>query len=77
LDAFVRILLEAGKAGQAVDLARVTAEMYSDVARAHSRYGEALALAGRRQEAGEAFAKALELDPMESRAIAYRRALLQ
>jgi polyisoprenoid-binding protein YceI len=76
-DAFIRILLEAGKAAQAVDLARVTAEMYPDVGRAHARYGEALALAGRRAEADEAFARALQLDPMESRAMAYRRALRQ
>jgi polyisoprenoid-binding protein YceI len=75
-DAFVRILLEAGNVAQAVDLARVTAEMYPDVGRAYSRYGEALALAGRREEAGAAFARALRLDPMESRAMAYRRALL-
>jgi polyisoprenoid-binding protein YceI len=75
-DAFVRIQLEAGKVAQAVNFARVIAEMYPDVARAYSRHGEALALVGRRNEAAEAFARALQLDPMESRAMAYRRALL-
>ena len=76
-DAFIRILLEGGKGALPVDFARVMADMYPDVGRAHSRYGEALALAGRRTEAGEEFARALQLDPMDSRAIAYRRALLQ
>jgi Flp pilus assembly protein TadD len=75
-DAFIRILLENGNV-QVVDFARVVAEMYPDVGRAHSRHGEALALAGRRNEAGEAFARALQLDPMDARAMAFRRVLLQ
>jgi hypothetical protein len=51
-------------------------EMYPDVGRAYSRYGEALALAGRRTEAGEAFDRALRLDAMDARAMAFRRVLL-
>jgi polyisoprenoid-binding protein YceI len=76
-DSFVRILLEGGKGAPPVEFAHVLAEMYPDVARAQSRYGEVLAVAGRHTEAGAAFDKALQLDPMEVRAVAYRRALLQ
>jgi predicted Zn-dependent protease len=73
LDVLVRTLLEAGRVTVAVDLASVTADIYANVARAHSRYGEALALAGQRADAEREFAKALQLDPTETRALAYRR----
>jgi polyisoprenoid-binding protein YceI len=77
-DAFIRILLEGGTPAQAVvDFARVVAELWPNVGRAHSRYGEVLALEGRRAEADEAFTRALQLDPMDARAMAYRRALLR
>jgi Flp pilus assembly protein TadD len=78
MDVFIRVLLESGKPAVAVvDFARVTAEMYPAIGRAHSRYGEVLALAGRRTEAGEALTKALQVDPMDARAMGYRRVLLR
>jgi tetratricopeptide (TPR) repeat protein len=77
-DTFIRILLEGGTPAQAVvDFARVVAELWPNVGRAYSRYGEVLALEGRRAEADEAFTRALQLDPMDARAMAYRRALLR
>jgi polyisoprenoid-binding protein YceI len=78
LDSFIRILLENGRPAQSVvEFARVNAELYPNVGRAHSRYGEVLALAGRRADAGEEFARALQLDALDARALAYRRALLR
>src|SRR4051812_22485302 len=59
LDVLARTLLENGRVTEGVDLAKVTAELYSDVPRAYSRLGEAYALAGQRAEAERAFAKAL------------------
>lgn len=76
-DQLVRIALEAGRTATALELARVVAEIYPQIARAQSRYGEALALAGQRTAADEAFSKALTLDPMETRALEYRRRLLR
>jgi Flp pilus assembly protein TadD len=77
LDVLVRTLLESGRTAEAVDLATVTAQLYGGVARAHSRLGEALALAGNPNEAAAAFATALRLNPNETRALAYRSALLR
>jgi polyisoprenoid-binding protein YceI len=77
LDGLVRTLLETGRIPEAVDLANVTAELYADVPRAHSRLGEALALAGQRAQAEREFAKALQLDPTETRALAYQHTLLR
>jgi len=78
LDSFIRILLETGSSAQTVvDFARVNAELFPNVGRAHSRYGEVLALAGRSKESSEEFTKALQLDPLDARALAYRRALLR
>lgn len=74
-DVLARTLLEAGLTPVALDLSGVVADIYPSVARAHSRYGEALALAGRADDAEKAFTKALQLDPMETRALEYRRRL--
>ena len=74
-DLLARMSLEAGLVSVALDLSRVVAEIYPDVARAHSRYGEALALAGKTADADAAFRKALERDPTETRALEYRRRL--
>jgi polyisoprenoid-binding protein YceI len=74
-DLLARMSLEAGLVSVALDVSRVVAEIYPDVARAHSRYGEALALAGKTADADAAFRKALERDPTETRALEYRRRL--
>jgi polyisoprenoid-binding protein YceI len=74
-DLLARMSLEAGLTSAALDLSRVVADIYPDVARAHSRYGEALALAGQTAAADVAFRKALERDPTETRALEYRRRL--
>lgn len=76
VDHLVQTALEAGRTREAVGLARVVAEIYSGIARAHSRYGQALALAGRYREAEAAFDRALQTDPMDTRALEYRRRLL-
>jgi len=74
-DLLVRMSLEAGLTSVALDLSKVVADIYPDIARAQSRYGEALAFAGRTMDAEAAFRKALERDPTETRALEYRRRL--
>lgn len=74
-DLLARMSLEAGLTPVAVDLSRTVADIYPDIARAQSRYGEALAVAGRTADAEAAFRKALERDPLETRALEYRRRL--
>jgi polyisoprenoid-binding protein YceI len=75
-DLLARMSLEGGLTSAALGLSGTVAEIYPGVARAHSRYGEALALVGRTADAEAAFRKALERDPMETRALEYRRRLV-
>ena len=62
---------------QAFALARVVTELYPDIARAHSRYAQALALARQYEQSASAFATALQVDSLETRAMEYRRRLLR
>jgi len=52
-------------------------ELYPDIARAHSRYAQALALARQYEQSASAFATALQVDSLETRAMEYRRRLLR
>jgi len=74
-DQLVRTALEWGRVQEAVGLARVVADLYPTTARAHATYGLALALSGDTTAARAAFARALELDPAETRAIEWQRRL--
>jgi len=75
LDQLVRTLLEWGKPAVAVPVARTVAELYPTTARAHTTLGVALAASGDVNEASAAYAKALEVDPRETRALEHRRRL--
>lgn len=74
-DNLVRTLLEWNKASIAVSLARTLAELYPDNARAHDTLGLALASAGDKPAAATAYARALSLDPRETRAMEHQRRL--
>jgi polyisoprenoid-binding protein YceI len=73
LDQLIRTGLEKEYAAAALGLARVVAELYPDIGRAHARLGQALALAGRTEEARASFGRALEVDPLDTRAPEYQR----
>ena len=73
LDQLARLLLEWGRAAQAVPVARTVSELYPGIARAQTTYGLALAAAGDTAGAGVAYARALEIDPNETRALELRR----
>ena len=75
LDQFARTLLEWGRPTIAVAVARTVAEMYSGTARAHTTLGVALAESGDVSGATAAYAKALQLDAKETRALERRRRL--
>ncbi len=77
MDLLARTTLEAGRVPQALPLARVLTELYPDIARAHSRYAQALALARQYEQSAATFAKALQVDSLETRALEYRRRLLR
>ena len=62
---------------EALALARVLTELYPDIARAHSRHAQALALARQHEQSATLFAKALQLDSLDTRALEYRRRLLR
>ena len=74
-DDLVRTSLEWGRVSEAVLLARELTEIYPGTARAHTSYGLALATSGNSAGAAAAYAKALELDPRETRAIEWKRRL--
>jgi polyisoprenoid-binding protein YceI len=74
-DQLVRTALEWGRVREAVGLARVLTDIYGSTARAHVTYGLALTLSGDSTAARAAFARALELDPTETRAIEWQRRL--
>jgi len=73
MDELIRTALEMGHTAAALRLARAVALMFPNWQRAHARLGQALAAAGKRAEAEQSFAKAIEMDPMEPRAFEYRR----
>jgi Flp pilus assembly protein TadD len=72
-DQLVRTLLELNKAAAAVPLAQALAELYPDNARAHDTFGLVLAQTGRKSAAAAAFARALSIDPRETRAMEHQR----
>jgi polyisoprenoid-binding protein YceI len=74
-DQLVRTSLEWGRVSEAVLLARVLTEIYPRSARAHTSYGLALATSGDSSGSAAAYAKALELDPRETRALEWKRRL--
>ena len=74
-DELVRTSLEWGRANEAVLLARALTGIYPGSARAHTSYGRALAAAGDSAGAAAAYARALEVDPRETRALEWKRRL--
>lgn len=75
LDNLVRTSLERGHLAAARGLARHAAEMFPDVARAQATYGWTLALSGDTKEAADRFARALAVDPNDTRTLEYSRRL--
>jgi tetratricopeptide (TPR) repeat protein len=73
LDQLARLLLELGYSKQAVPVARTVSELYPGIARAHTPYGVALTAAGDATGAAAAYARALAIDPNETRALELRR----
>ena len=74
-DELVRTSLEWGRVNEAVLLARALTEIYPGTARGHTSYGRALAATGDSAGAAAAYAKALELDPRETKALEWKRRL--
>ena len=75
MDNLARTALDWGYADQAVTLARVLAELYPQTARAHTTYGQTLAFSRHSKEAAAAYARALEVDARETRALEWQRRL--
>jgi tetratricopeptide (TPR) repeat protein len=75
LDNLIRISFERGHVAAARGLARHTAEMFPDIARAQATYGWTLALSGDTKEAASQFARALQADPNDTRTLEYSRRL--
>jgi polyisoprenoid-binding protein YceI len=74
-DQLVRTALEWGRVSEAVGLAQAVTDLYPGTARAHVALGLARALAGDAAGARASYARALELDPRETRAIEWQRRL--
>jgi polyisoprenoid-binding protein YceI len=74
-DQLVRTALEWGRIDEALGLAKTVADIYASVPRAQARYGLARAMAGDAAGARVSYARALELDPNETRAIEWMRRL--
>lgn len=74
-DQLARTALEWGRVREAGNLARVLAGIYSGMASSHVTFGLALALAGDVAGARASYARALVLDPQETRAIEWGRRL--
>jgi polyisoprenoid-binding protein YceI len=74
-DQLVRTALEWGRTREAVGLAYALTGIYSTTARAHVTYGLALMASGDTGSAEAAFERALTLDPIETRAIEWKRRL--
>lgn len=75
LDQLARTAVEWGRAKDAVELARTISEIYPRTARAFTTYGLTLAAAGDTRAAAAQYAKALSLDPNETRAREWARRL--
>jgi polyisoprenoid-binding protein YceI len=75
LDLLAANALEMGYAKQALPLARTIAELYPQTARAHTTLGNVLAANSDAKGAAAEYAKALEMDPRETRALEWRRRL--
>ncbi len=73
LDQLVRRSLEWGHLREGAALAKAVTELYPGMAGAYVSYGYALSLTGQKSAAADAFARALQLDPQETRALEYRR----
>ncbi len=67
--------IEWGHATQGAALARVVAELYPGTARAHTTLGVLLAETGDEKGTAAAYARALEVDGRETRALEWRRRL--
>jgi Flp pilus assembly protein TadD len=76
LDQLVKCSNERGHTPAAVDIARLTAELYANNARAHATYGWALSESGDRKNAAAEIARALEIDPLETAALRLSRRIL-
>ena len=75
LDQLARNAVGWGFTANALPLARVIAELYPQTARAHTTLGTILAANGDVKGAAAAYAKALEVDPRETRALEWLRRL--
>jgi polyisoprenoid-binding protein YceI len=73
IDNLARASFERGHASAVVGLARLNSELFPDYARGLATYGWALALTGDRKGAADAFAKALRVDPNDTRALEFSR----
>jgi len=67
--------MEWDRIADAVALARAVLELYPSIARAHATYGQTLAASGDERAAAAAYARALQLDPGDTRALESRRRL--
>jgi len=76
LDQLARTTIEWGHAARGVALARTIAELYPGTARAHTTLGVLLAETGDGKGAAAAYARALEVDGRETRALEWRRRLV-
>jgi tetratricopeptide (TPR) repeat protein len=74
-DQLVRTALEWGRTREALGLANAIADLYPTTSRALVTLGLARALAGDEEGARTSYARALELDPRETRAIEWQRRL--
>jgi polyisoprenoid-binding protein YceI len=75
LDNLARSAFEWGYAKHAVPLTHTLAELYPGTARAQTTYGQALAFSGDSKEAAVAYARALQMDARETRALEWQRRL--
>ena len=77
LDLLARTTVEWGYAAHGLTLARTVAELYPATARAHTTLGVLLAETGDAKSAATAYAKALDVDDRDTRALEWRRRLDQ
>ena len=75
LDQLTEFLLEWNRPAVALPVARMITELYPEFARAHTTLGVVLSATGDTKGAGAAYARALSLDPFETRAMEFRRRL--
>jgi Flp pilus assembly protein TadD len=75
LDQLARTTIEWGHAAGGVALARTISELYPGTARAYTTLGVLRAETGDKKGAASAYAKALEVDGRETRALEWRRRL--